>query len=264
MQDFGVIDYYRQGLVPYSPYVADNRMYNASAVSFSAGNLARGGGLTGSSDSKLWTVSFWIKRVSDADTYRVFNGNTTLGGGIATVQTRMAVDISGSFQLLGFNSTGAVILNILTSTGSVTVASSWVNILASVDMANSSNRHLYINDVSDLATVTTYTNDTIDFTYADWGVGGQPNSSGLLNGAMADIWFAPGVYIDFSVTANRRLFIDAQGRPVSLGPTGAIPLGTPPLSYTRGPASLAATNFGTGGNYTVLGSLANNSPGPSR
>lgn len=264
MQDFGVIDYYRQGLVPYSPYVADNRMYNASAVSFSAGNLARGGGLTGSSDSKLWAISVWGKKNTDGVTYRVFNGNTALGGGVATVRTRFAFDSDGRFQFLGFNSAGTEILNILTSSTALTVASSWVNILASVDMANSSNRHIYVNDVSDLATVTTYTNDTIDFTYADWGVGGQPNSSGLLDGAMADVWFAPGVYIDFSVTANRRLFIDAQGRPVSLGPTGAIPLGTPPLSYTRGPASLAATNFGTGGSYTVLGSLANNSPGPSR
>lgn len=264
MQDWGIIETYSQGFSPYSPSLSDNRMYNANAVSFSAGAMARGADLTGSSDSKLWTISFWVKRNTDAVTYRVFNGNTLLGGGVATAATRFAIADDGRFQLLGLNSLGVIILNILTSTDSVTVASSWVNILASVDMANSSNRHIYLNDVSDLATVSTYANDTIDFTYADWGVGGQPNSSGLLDGAMADIWFAPGVYIDFSVTANRRFFIDAQGRPVSLGPTGAIPTGITPLSYTRGPADLVTTNFGSGGNYTSTGTFTNSSPGPSR
>ena len=48
---------------------------------------------------------------------------------------------------------------------------------------------------------------------------------------LAEVWFAPGVFIDFSNPANRAKFHDGAGRPVSLGVDGSNPTGSPPLLY---------------------------------
>ena len=74
---------------------------------------------------------------------------------------------------------------------------------------------------------------------------------------MADTWIAPDQSIDFSVTANRRKFIDASGKPADLGANGQTPTGTPPpLFLRRAPSadpSTFANNLGTGGGPFIIG-----------
>jgi hypothetical protein len=77
---------------------------------------------------------------------------------------------------------------------------------------------------------------------------------------IADFLMWTGVSLDTSVTANRRLFIDASGDPVN--PSVAIAaLGTP-VYDVRGPASGIATNLGSAGNLTKTGTVTDYTPGP--
>ncbi len=80
---------------------------------------------------------------------------------------------------------------------------------------------------------------------------------------LSDTWIAPGQFIDFSVEANRRKFIDADGKPVYLGANGELPTGTSPAVFFSGDSSTFATNKGTGGTFTLTGSLTNASSSPS-
>ena len=78
-------------------------------------------------------------------------------------------------------------------------------------------RYAYIDDVS-AGTWSTYLDDNTDFTAGDlgWGSNAAPTR---FRGDMADLWLRfGGSVIDFSVEANRRPFITADGKPAN--PTG--------------------------------------------
>jgi hypothetical protein len=53
--------------------------------------------------------------------------------------------------------------------------------------------------------------------------------------------------------ANRRLFISATGKPVSLGANGSTPFGTQPAIYLGNPLATWHTNLGAGGGFNVTG-----------
>ena len=131
--------------------------------------------------------------------------------------------------------------------------------MASWDLATAGARHLYITDASDL-TVTTFTNDTIAYTSpTDSGIGSEPAGGAKLNGCLAELYFNQAEYLDLDVTANRRKFNTASLKPTSLGADGSLPTGTAPILYHRvadgAAASTFATNLGTGGNFTITGTL---------
>lgn len=76
--------------------------------------------------------------------------------------------------------------------------------------------------------------------------------------AVADIWCGTSVsdaFVDLTVVANRRKFIDSQLRPVYLGTNGSAPLGYQPQVYctvqSGGAASDLLTNHGTGASLTM-------------
>lgn len=102
---------------------------------------------------------------------------------------------------------------------------------------------------------------------APFFIGSDSFEGDEFNGAMADLWIAPNTFIDFSVTGNRRKFISAAGKPVNLGADGSIPTGTAPAIFQRrAPADAAATfadNLGTGGDFTITGTLTNAPSSPS-
>lgn len=210
--------------------------------------LSRGGGLTGAADGKLVTLSFWIKLAGDAATDPILYGAS---GRWVTSKDQTTDNILVEAR----DSGGNVRLSVNSASNTLKAANGWQHVLASFDMANSSKRHLYIDDTSSLS-VSTYTNTDLDFTLSDWFVGIPATPALKLAATLADLWFAPGVYIDFSVEANRRKFITAAGGPASLGSDGSAPTGTPPLLFLGGPEiSTWHTNKGTGGGMTVTGAL---------
>lgn len=225
--------------------------------------LNRGANLTGTADNKTATISAWIRNTKvSAEASSIFGGLSTVAG---TTARGFNLQLTSAFtvRIFGRNVGDTNILDVSGTAGGAASGVGWVHILASFDMSNTGKRHLYINDASDLATVTTYTNDTIDHTAADYYVGGVGSGANKVTGDMAEIWWHNS-YMDLSVVANRRKFITAAKKPVYLGASGELPLGTAPLVYLSGPAASFATNKGTGGGFTVnTSTLADASSSPS-
>jgi hypothetical protein len=79
---------------------------------------------------------------------------------------------------------------------------------------------------------------------------------------MSDTWIDNSL-LDFTVTANRRKFIDSNGKPVDISSNCSDPTGSAPAFCFSGHASTFGTNQGTGGAFTLTGSLTNATSSPS-
>lgn len=239
-----------------------SRAYAAKAIQLDGANegWTKGSDFTGNSDGSAATFSCWVHCQGDG-AEDVFCTSTSAVGG-TTPRLRFQHSTTNRFNILARTSAGTEILNI-SSTNDITNANGWRHVLCSFDVNDTAKRHIYVDDVSDLAVVTTYTAGTIDFTAADWGIGISPGLGNDLTGLMADMWLDIGTYIDFSVESNRRKFISETGHPVYLGANGERPTGVSPILYLSGLASTWNTNKGTGGNFTTQGTPNDSSTSPS-
>lgn len=222
--------------------------------------MSRGADLTGAADSKSGIISVWLR--FDAGTSQQF----ILDNAAASLRFFLYRTSLNNIVVSGKNAAGATILG-LPSASTYANGATWRHVLASWDLATAAGS-LYIDDVSDLGSAT-LTNDTLDYTTGAFHVGASPAGSpgDELNGCMADLYFAPGQYLDFSNVYNRRKFISASGKPVHLGTDGALPTGTAPLLYCHLDDGEAVANFatnrGTGGDLTITGTLDAASTSPS-
>ena len=212
----------------------------------------RGGGLTGAVDGKVGTVSFWIRLDGgDGSILHIFNGTSQIFRIVRTITTNL-------FQIRGKNSGATTILQLASNTA-FTASSSWIHVIAAWDLATPE-AHLFINDANDEAAGSTETDDTLDYTLADWSMGAAVAGGGKLNACLSEFWFED-TFVDITVEANRRKFISATSKPVDLGADGSTPTGVSPLIYA--PDGDPSTNAGTGGNFSITGSLSQCSTGPS-
>jgi hypothetical protein len=215
--------------------------YAATAVAFDGStHLTRGGALTGVADSKVWSGSIWLRFGAVGGFKRAVDAG-------AKFQLLYFGGAPADYALLGFNPGGSEILRLLIN-GIDDI--DWHHFLWSFDLANASSRHFYLDDVP-TGTWATYTDQTIDFTVANVGVGANASGNNKWNGDMADVWLRfGGAVIDFGVEANRRQFITAEGKP-------ADPAGWPTGGQVQmyGPVAEWHTNQGTGGGFTVTGAL---------
>lgn len=246
------------GQVP--PFLLDAADFDGSAE-----HTARGAGLNGAVDSKLYTFACWI----NPDTLvgdRLFNGVDTLGGGSSTgIIVDYGVTVGSEFTIRGRNAAGTVILQ---ATADVPPPiGAWTCVLFSCDLTDTNKRHFYYGDATAVPTWTTYTNDTLDFTCADWIVGSAGSAGSEFDGGVAQLYFKIGQYIDFSSLSNRRKFIRANGKPENLGLDGSRPgLGVPECYFHLDNGEAAANfaiNRGSGGNFAVTGALSTAATSPS-
>ena len=221
------------------------------AVLFDGTNdyLTRGGDWTGSSDTKTFIVSFWLK----------------IEGGGGT--TRRILDDTTSFNLVEIDSSDKIrikLQNVITgtildikSTTSFTADGLWHHFMSSGDMA-AGTAYLYRDGVEDKTTTTAPVNFSADWTRTEHSVGATTVGGSLLNVDMAEFYFNIATSLDLSVSTNRDKFYNA-GRPVSLGADGSTPTGSQPLVYLKHVPGAAATDFGTnlgsGGGMTITGTL---------
>ncbi len=204
----------------------------------------RGADLTGVADSKVGTFAAFL-RVDGGDgaSRRILNhiGNDFFA----------EWDTTNRFRIFARNAAGTTILTIRSNTAYLAGAS-WISVLASWDLANTTGQ-VYVNDASDLLAGATLTNDTLDYAGGtDWGFGAYPTGSAFWNGCLSIVWVDFANFTDFSVEANRRKFITAENKPVNLGATGSNP-GSTPIIYTDN--GDLTDNKGTGGDFTTTGSL---------
>lgn len=216
------------------------------AASFNCGGpawLTRGGGFTGAADSKQLTISLWAaKRTVDSVNYRFLTSDNS----VAFLQ--FYIGGGNKLTLTAPNAAGTGVVS-MTAVTDYLASDGWVHTLISFDLSDAGERHYYRDDVAQSPTWGTYTDDSMDFILTDWAVcalvGGSQSKS--MDIAGFQVWF--GVYVDLSVEANRRLFIDANGKPVD--PAVAVAsLGTPTLQLTD-PAPASYINLGSGGGMTV-------------
>ena len=218
----------------------------------SATYLTRGAALTGASDSSQGIMSFWHRIDAGNGTFRKFLENNE--------SSFCFLNSTNKFLFNLFNSSGTISFSFETG-NAYTASATWRHVLASWNTNFSSGNkvyHLYINDVSDAALVSdSGAAFNVDYTSLEWYIGSNSAPPAqVVNGCLAEYYFAPGQFLDFSVEANRRKFISALGKPVSLGGDGSLPTGVAPIIYLHAaPAGATWPNNGTGGNFITHGTF---------
>ncbi len=154
-----------------------------------------------------------------------------------------------------FNSLGLYLAdanNVSAFTGNTTTTlpvNQWVNVEASWDMnhaAGSKILQLFHGDSQILVSSSDDPATAFSVGYSSgsvygaesgsdliWALGGSgtdsPGGMGVVY--IAEAWFAPGQFIDFTNSANRAKFHDAMNAPVDLGTDGSTPTGSAPALY---------------------------------
>lgn len=221
--------------------------------------------LTGQVDSKSGIFSVWVKFDAPASQPYIFTAE--VGGGNACAF--QVGDPSGGGNVLGCSLSSGVAASDALYLWSTTLlnTTSWFHALMAWDLA-AGVKQIYINDANAIDTVnSTHSNVAVDWGGATaWKVG-RLGGGIRIDGGLAELYFAPGQYLDISVEANRRKFRSLAGKPVDLGATGSAPTGTAPLCFLHladgESAANFATNRGTGGNFTTVGALTTYASSPS-
>jgi hypothetical protein len=224
--------------------------------------------LTGSSQtSKLVTACWWLKKNTGTDGQRMdfYNGYVGAQGGYPTVQsqTNNFLNIAHVRVDLSTPETQAW----QTDDDKIMVADGWQWMAYSCDAGGT--RSIYMDDTAQADNSTADLDENLDYnptTDNSIGVRGGGSTAAKMDGDLAEFWVLNGVAVDLSVTANRRKFYSATGKPVDLGTDGqATGFGNPTIYLSLRPgdaASAFATNRGQGENFTITGTLTLSATNP--
>lgn len=229
----------------------------AEAVDFDGTNdyLSRSTVLSGAANSKTFTLSFWFWAPALSADCTFYEEDT---GSSYRFVVQWVVS-STSFRVFARNTSGTNVLVANYVLEPAALTNTFYNILVSVDLASTSNRYFYVNDQAVSPSWTTYTNQDIGFANSTRYV----VSNNLIEAQYAKTrlsnFYRDNTYRDMSVTANRRLFITADLKPAAgqaaLSPILYLPMSDP---------TTVATNTGTGGNFTLTGTVARSGRGPNQ
>lgn len=225
--------------------------YIPNAVNFNTAGtfLSHSTPLTGVTDSNTITFSLWYRpsHIGRQTFFYVYDGSA-----ITTVDIRLGFDNLPRINLT--DSSGAALLS--TVLNPIFQIGQYYHILVSADLSDTDKFHVYVDDTLIANTPTAYNNGLVAINNPLYRIGSNPFGGDRLRGDLADFWMDIGTYIDLSVEANRRKFIDASGNPVFLGADGSLPTGTAPDIFLTGDTANWHTNKGTGGGFTENGALA--------
>lgn len=214
-------------------------------------------------DSKSGIFSAWVRRDGGAG---VSQG--ILVGGIQTLSFGCRAGLFTDFFFMSADQSGGVKSLDLNSQVHG-VGPTWYHVLGSWNQEI--NCFWYVNDTNE-RTLNNFLNAPLLYApYPQWQIGCSFNVAvpqDFFFGALAEIYFAPGYYLDFSIVANRRKFITAAGKPAQMGYNAYLPTGDLPSIYfhlDKGePPANFAYNRGTGGNpWVITGPLTTASTSPS-
>lgn len=218
--------------------------------------LVHAGDLTGISDGGIFTGNLWFK-LSDASQNATTRRMAEFSGlGLAAAGTlRVTIDTLDKLRVTGQNSAGVTVL-MLKSTTSFTASTNWHCAQFSFDMSDASKVWLYIDDLNELNISTFTVGSTIDLANGgNFGIMARgTDGDAVINGSLSEVWGDTSL-LDLSVSANRQLFRTPAGHPMNLGTTGQSITGSTPRLYLKNPFSTFQNNVGTGGNFSVTGSL---------
>ena len=209
--------------------------------------LTRTSALSGVSAGKTFTVSAWV-----------FIPNTGVYGQLFYVdtgsQTRFEIGFGNYIQISARDSGNTKFLDAYTPSNTPITPGTWNHILVSMDMSNTSRRHVYVNDSSVSLSYDAYSNPNILFDQSYVSIFGQDDTNQKLFGNLSNFYFDQ-TYRDLGTTSNRRLFYAADGTPA----TGQASL-SPVIYYPF--STLSTTNAGSGGDFTFQDSPTLSEFGP--
>ena len=221
-----------------------------------AADYLDGNALTGIADGKLGTMVIHLRFANAATVTERILLSTGSQFGILRLST-------GNLQVFGENTAGTLIMSLITDTTPCAAAGTYV-IKSSWDLNTAGTGRVYVNDVTAMTSAATYTNDTIDYTAAEYSIGASITGTDKVVGDIYSIWLDPTQRLDLDTTSVRRKFTDANNVPVFLGSNGELPTGTRPILFlaydsdsrwalNRGSATTTFTiNGGPGATVTAL------------
>jgi hypothetical protein len=225
----------------------------AEAIDFDGTNdyLTRSSNLTGNTDGKTLTFSGWLWGFAQSNTFYA------AGPGSEFIIFCDASSGSLVFRVQGSDVLGNTILDVRVTAG-LAPTLTWTHFLISIDLSNVAKRYIYINDVLTDPSWVDFQNETMDRSFSTYKIGYNPSSLAYLKGRMSNI-FLDYTYRDLSITANRRLFVTADLKPAA-GQAALNPI----IYFPMSDPTTVATNSGTGGNFTLTGTVARSGRGPNQ
>lgn len=227
--------------------------YTTAAVHFDGStSLARGANLTGWTTPSKFVGVMWTKL--SAAVNGIFGDNDQFLDGTL-------LDGPDKYHFLQFADTYCDSFQV--ATAKITSAA-WQCFLFSCDLTDS----------PAIPRINLFVGDTDGENHSDRGAGsstslsalsdfwfGQDGVGDFITGDIADVRFWIDQYMDFTIEANRRYFIRPNGKPADPTYANAL-LGTPIISFI-GNSTNFPTNGGSGGAFSLTGSLTNAGTSPT-
>jgi len=213
----------------------------AIATSFATGSGEKASisvAASGLADSPTLLMSIWFLRPTGALSFQIMSAN---GGGFLW-DLIPAPTVGTLFSRL--DNTNSNVYD-STNTPGITIADTWVHALYAYNRSTGA-RMRYINDTDKSSDTSGPTGFDLKLTAATL----QLPPTGDTTTGFSMLYISTD-FLDITVEANRRKFIDALGKPVDLGTDGSTPTGTQPEIFA--PDGNIGTNLGSGGNATVTG-----------
>jgi hypothetical protein len=236
--------------------------YTASAVHFEGVSHLIADNLV-IADSPYFSFVFWFKvanpgvGVPGGSNYNPFGFNNGIHGSTAYMNIGSAPgdrsvgndnDSSDFVQEASFDTSGGVFSH-----------DQWVCCMSCMDMDQSVGdkiNFMVLNDTVYLDTPDDFSDGPFNIAFGGAASIGAACGTVLKTaryiGDIADVWLAPGQFVDFRIEANRRKFIDALGKPVFLGANGELPTGVAPPVFHSGDATEFIVNKGSAGDVFSL------------
>jgi hypothetical protein len=228
-------------------------VYTYTATAFDSGDyLGHSGSLTSAADSKLMTVSFWLKLNDAAQNGTVRKLYSYLGD-----QSRIWLETDDTLRFSFEDNGGANFVARYISTATFTQSASWrhVAIAFNVTGGGTSLRWVYVDGASDGGTWTFWNDFAIDWdSGGDHGIMARSSGTEIVTGSLAEFYLSTAHAVNLSTSLT--LFRTAGGKPENLGADGSTPTGSQPIIYLKNPFGTFQNNLGSGGNFTVTGTLA--------
>lgn len=230
--------------------------YTTSGTDYDGTNdyAAFGGGINGGADASQGIISFWFRiDGGDGTDIRMLEQNFP--------QVNVTRDASNKLKSL-MRSDSTILLNASGAT-TLTAGATWHHVLACFDTTSATTTNnfirIYLDDAAEIVD-NDVPNQALNFS-TTLNIGSGSAGASKFNGCLSEVYIRLGETLDPTVEANRRKFIDASGKPVSLGADGSTPTGNQPQLYA--PDGDPSTNLGTAGNATMTGSPTASSTSPS-
>lgn len=221
---------------------------------FEGDNLGLNTPVTGIVDTKLAVISFWFNLTGGDSTTRWIMAL----GVVSPNENRFTLTrhSSNRLEMVFRDSANDIVWSARSfdQKFSTTINPGWHHFLAAMN-AGTGVRHIYVDDILEPLETDELSNKTVDYTSADkirFGSAAIPDGVEKFIGDIAQFYLNTDEFLDMTVEANRRKFIDASGCSVSLGADGSDPTGSAPTFFFDNPVNSWHENLGSGDDFSVL------------